>query len=228
MVRKSASQVVLDGMQLTSSCDSPNTSRRFALGAMSAWSVNTRRAPSRHSRDARVYGILRLRPGMKRVRPLGRLDVVKVWHHDITYHTIPYHATPCHTVPYHTIPHTTTPHHTTPHIPYHTIPHHTIPYHTTPHHTIPYHAMPYHTIPYHTIPHHTIPYHTIPYHTIPYRVAPYDLDNDTPHFPPPRMFLSSFYQDMLCCNVMQSYHSALTAAPHAPHRPRVPFFLLSE
>ena len=40
------------------SCDSPNTSRfasRLVL-AMSAWSVKTRRAPSRHCRDARVYG----------------------------------------------------------------------------------------------------------------------------------------------------------------------------
>ena len=41
---------------------SPNTSRRFALGAinvclsMSAWLVKTRRAPSPHSKDARVYG----------------------------------------------------------------------------------------------------------------------------------------------------------------------------
>ena len=37
------------------SCDSPNTSRSFALGARSAWSVKTRPAPSRHCRDARVY-----------------------------------------------------------------------------------------------------------------------------------------------------------------------------
>ena len=29
---------------------------RFALGAMSAWSGKTRRAPSRHCRGARVYG----------------------------------------------------------------------------------------------------------------------------------------------------------------------------
>ena len=39
-------------------CDSPSTSRfasRLVL-AMSAWSVKTRRAPSRHRRDARVYG----------------------------------------------------------------------------------------------------------------------------------------------------------------------------
>ena len=41
------------------SCDSPNSSRRFALGTSDvflAWSVKTRRAPSRHCRDARVYG----------------------------------------------------------------------------------------------------------------------------------------------------------------------------
>ena len=38
------------------SCDSPNTSRRVALGAMSAWSVKTRRVSSRHCRNTRVYG----------------------------------------------------------------------------------------------------------------------------------------------------------------------------
>ena len=41
------------------SCDSPNTSRRFELGAiimMSAWSAKNRRAPSWHCRDARAYG----------------------------------------------------------------------------------------------------------------------------------------------------------------------------
>ena len=36
-------------------CDLPNTSRRFALGASNVC-LETRRAPSRHSRDARVYG----------------------------------------------------------------------------------------------------------------------------------------------------------------------------
>ena len=41
---------------LQPSCDSPNTSRRFALGSsMASWLAKTRRAPSRH-RDARVYG----------------------------------------------------------------------------------------------------------------------------------------------------------------------------
>ena len=35
------------------SCNSPKTSRCFA---MSAWLVKTRRASSRHCRDARVYG----------------------------------------------------------------------------------------------------------------------------------------------------------------------------
>ena len=43
-----------------SPCDLPDTSRRFALRAsrkqMSAWSVKTRRAPSRHCTDAGVYG----------------------------------------------------------------------------------------------------------------------------------------------------------------------------
>ena len=39
------------------SCDSPNTSRRVRLvQAMPAWLVKTGRAPSRHSRHARVYG----------------------------------------------------------------------------------------------------------------------------------------------------------------------------
>ena len=37
------------------SCDLLNTSRRFALGASNVC-LETRRAPSRHSRDARVYG----------------------------------------------------------------------------------------------------------------------------------------------------------------------------
>ena len=51
--RKSPSQAVLSRMKLTPSSDSPNTSR-FAsrlVQAMSAWSVKTRRAPSRHCRD---------------------------------------------------------------------------------------------------------------------------------------------------------------------------------
>ena len=44
-------------MQLTLySRDSPNTSRRFALVSSNAWSMKTRRAPSRRCRDARVYG----------------------------------------------------------------------------------------------------------------------------------------------------------------------------
>ena len=39
------------------SCDSPNTSRRFALSASNVCLVGeTRRAPSRHSKKARVYG----------------------------------------------------------------------------------------------------------------------------------------------------------------------------
>ena len=39
------------------SCDWPNSRGPSRLvQAMSAWSVKTRRAPSRHSRDARVYG----------------------------------------------------------------------------------------------------------------------------------------------------------------------------
>ena len=39
------------------SCDSPNTSRRLALGASNVcWLVKTRLVPSRHGRGARVYG----------------------------------------------------------------------------------------------------------------------------------------------------------------------------
>ena len=56
-VPRSASHVVLSRTKLTL-----HTTRRTPHGAsrlvqaMSAWVVKTRRAPSRHSRDARVYG----------------------------------------------------------------------------------------------------------------------------------------------------------------------------
>ena len=63
---KSASQAVLSGMQLTLEATTRRTPhgalrfwcRRFALlvQVMSAWSVQTRRAPSRYCRDTRVYG----------------------------------------------------------------------------------------------------------------------------------------------------------------------------
>ena len=55
--RKSAWRAVLSRMQLTH-----HATRRTSHGAsrlvqvMSAWSVKTRRTPSRHRRDARVYG----------------------------------------------------------------------------------------------------------------------------------------------------------------------------
>ena len=51
-------------MQLTlyATCRTPHGASRL-VHAMSAWSVKTRRAPSRHCRDARVYGH-RLRPCM--------------------------------------------------------------------------------------------------------------------------------------------------------------------
>ena len=54
---KSASQAVLSKMQLTLHANrrTPPGASRLAL-AMSAWSVKTRRAPSRRCRDARVYG----------------------------------------------------------------------------------------------------------------------------------------------------------------------------
>ena len=51
--RKSASHVVQDAAQ--PSCESPNTSWRFALGASNFCPVKTRRIPSRHRRDVRVY-----------------------------------------------------------------------------------------------------------------------------------------------------------------------------
>ena len=55
--RKPATQVVLSRMQLTFHETHPTphgTSR--SLQAMPVWSVETRRASSRHSRDAKVYG----------------------------------------------------------------------------------------------------------------------------------------------------------------------------
>ena len=57
MVPKSVLRAVLGRMQLTL-----HVTRRTPHGALrlvhaiSAWLVKTRRAPSRHSRDARVYG----------------------------------------------------------------------------------------------------------------------------------------------------------------------------
>ena len=53
----SASQAVLSGMQLTLHANRriPHGASRLVL-AMSAWSVKTRHAPSRHYRDVRVYG----------------------------------------------------------------------------------------------------------------------------------------------------------------------------
>ena len=55
--RKSASQAVLSRMQLTlhATRRTPHGASRLVL-AMSAWSVKTRRAPSRRCRGARVYG----------------------------------------------------------------------------------------------------------------------------------------------------------------------------
>ena len=55
--RKSASRAVLSVMQLTIQATrrTPHGASRLVL-AMSAWSVKTRRAPSRHCRDANVYG----------------------------------------------------------------------------------------------------------------------------------------------------------------------------
>ena len=53
---KSASQAVLSRMQLTLHATrlTPHGASRL-VQAMSAWSVKTRHAPSRHCRDARVY-----------------------------------------------------------------------------------------------------------------------------------------------------------------------------
>ena len=55
--RKSASHEVLSRMQLTlhATGRTPHGASRLVL-AKSAWSVKTRRAPSRHCRDGRVYG----------------------------------------------------------------------------------------------------------------------------------------------------------------------------
>ena len=54
---KSASQAALSRMQLTlhATRRTPHGASRLVL-AISAWSVKTRHAPSRHCRDARVYG----------------------------------------------------------------------------------------------------------------------------------------------------------------------------
>ena len=54
--RNSAAQAVLSRMQLTlhATRRTPHGASRLVL-AMSAWSVKTRRAQSRHCRDARVY-----------------------------------------------------------------------------------------------------------------------------------------------------------------------------
>ena len=55
-VRKSASKVVLGRMQLTLQAPhrTPHDASRL-VHAMSAWSVTTRRSPSRRCRDARVW-----------------------------------------------------------------------------------------------------------------------------------------------------------------------------
>ena len=56
-IRTSASKAALSRMQRTrhATCPTPHGASRLVQG-MSAWSVKTRRAPSRHCRDARVYG----------------------------------------------------------------------------------------------------------------------------------------------------------------------------
>ena len=54
---KSALKAVLSRMQLTLHVTRPPPHGALRLvQAMSAWSVKTRRAPSRHCRDSRVYG----------------------------------------------------------------------------------------------------------------------------------------------------------------------------
>ena len=55
--KKSASQAVLSRMQLTRHETRQTTHGASRLGlAMYAWSVKTRRAPSRHCKGARIYG----------------------------------------------------------------------------------------------------------------------------------------------------------------------------
>ena len=55
-IRKAASKAVRSRMQLTlhTTRSTPHGASRLVY-AMSAWSVKTGRAPSRHCRDARVY-----------------------------------------------------------------------------------------------------------------------------------------------------------------------------
>ena len=55
-MRKSASRAGLGRMQLTTLHATGRTPHGVLVQAMSTWSVETRRAPSRHCRDARVYG----------------------------------------------------------------------------------------------------------------------------------------------------------------------------
>ena len=61
-----ASKAVFSRMQLDHHATrrTPHASLRARGQAMSAWSVKTRRASSRHCRDAFVYGHTRLRPCM--------------------------------------------------------------------------------------------------------------------------------------------------------------------
>ena len=55
--RTSASKTFLGRMQLTLQATRPTPHGASCLvQAISAWSVKTRRAPSRHCRDARIYG----------------------------------------------------------------------------------------------------------------------------------------------------------------------------
>ena len=55
---KSASHAVLSRMQLTlhATRRTPHGASQGLVQTMPAWSVKTRRAPSRHRRDARVHG----------------------------------------------------------------------------------------------------------------------------------------------------------------------------
>ena len=72
---KSASRAFLSGMQLTlcATRPTPHGASRLAQ-AMSAWSVKTRRAPSRHCRNARVYGHATSAMHQNEYPPLRKLD----------------------------------------------------------------------------------------------------------------------------------------------------------
>ena len=61
---KSASKAALRRMQLTLHATHPTPLTALGASKMSAWSVKTRHAPSRHCRDMRGSRVIRLQPSM--------------------------------------------------------------------------------------------------------------------------------------------------------------------